>query len=348
MAGEGTDFRPVYHPAGLDTELRQTLEEVRVGRWRAMAELLAGTGTDWARRTARSQALAATAARSHVVREWQTEEPRSADARMMRTRVMTERALHAHREKHAKAWALGSEAREDALAAAASAPRDPVPWVCLLALAQLDIDQILEEHRQGPPEQMLPSGPWRLLEQLHRRDPLNREGHLRTLQFFLHAREGGSSAALQFGRWVSSWAPEESGSALLVLPLYGYVEHFRQRRRDGRYDALSRLQWTREPVVPDVRRAFDGWFTRSVPETRSVQDLSYLAHALWAGRSHEQAALVFRAMGPYASGQPWGHVSSDPGDPVSGQEEFLRARAQCLAVSPGAAPRDGPRHSSRS
>lgn len=103
MAGEGADFRPVYHPAGLDSELRVVLEEVRAGRWRAMAELLADTGTDWGRRTSRSQALATAAARSHVIREWLTEAPGSADAQMMRTRVMTERALHAHREKIGRA-----------------------------------------------------------------------------------------------------------------------------------------------------------------------------------------------------------------------------------------------------
>lgn len=342
MVGEGADFRPVYHPAGLDSELRVVLEEVRAGRWRAMAELLAVTGTDWERRTARSQALATTAARSHVIREWLTEAPGSADARMMRTRVMTERALHAHREKHDKAWALGSEARNEALVTAGTAPGDPVPWVCLLALAQIDVGQVLEEHRRPPPEQMLPSGPWRLLEQLHRRDPLNREGHLRALQFFVHARRGGSAAALQFGRWVSTWAPEESGSALLVLPMYGYVEHFRHRRQTGRYDALSQLQWTREPVVPDALRAYNGWFARSEPQTRSVQDLNYLAHALWAGRAHEQAARVFTAMGPYAARQPWGYVSSDPEDPAAAQEEFLRARTQCLAVSPDGGPGGGP------
>ena len=39
-----------------------------------------------------------------------------------------------------------------------AAPHDPVPWVCLLALAQLDRQQSWEEHRAEAPEPLLPPG----------------------------------------------------------------------------------------------------------------------------------------------------------------------------------------------
>jgi hypothetical protein len=338
--GADADFRPLYHPAGLDDALRIAVEEVRIGRWVPMKDLLARTGGRWGLRTARSQVLAAAAARSHVVREWLVEEPASPDALMMRARVDTERVLHAHRAGHTGAGELAEQARSSVWAAARAVPADPVPWVCLLALSLVDPQQRIGEHRMAPPDRMLPAGPWRLLHEVQQRDLYNREGHHRMLQFLLGARLGGAAQALNFTHWVKSWVPEQSGSALLVLPLYAYAQHYRDKRERGRYDAIGRAQWTREPLTDDVQRALAGWFEHSKPVERSVLDLNYLAHALWAGRRHAEAARVFEAIGRFATSQPWGLVAPEPGDPQSGLEEFLRARRQCLAVA--GSPRAGP------
>ncbi|WP_239069820.1 MULTISPECIES: hypothetical protein [unclassified Streptomyces] len=337
------EIRPQMHPAGLDDDLRVALEEVRAGRWRPMRDLLAASGTDWELRTSRSQVLGTAAARSHVVRVWLVEEPYSADAVMMRARVAVERALHAHRSGHDSAQDFAREARKAALAAAERLERDPVPWVCLLALALLDGDQLLDEHRWRAPEPMLPAGPWRLMHRVYQRDRFNREAHHRMLQVLLHARTGGSAAALQFVHWVGSWVPRDSGSSLLVLPLYAYAEHYRARREQGAYDAVAHWQWRGEPVVLDVRRAYQGWFQQSHPVRRSVLDLNYLAHALWAGRQYEQAARVFAELGPHAARQPWGYVSDDPHDPAAVAAGFTHARAQSLAVAGSPPPRADPR-----
>lgn len=345
MAGNGPDFRPQFHPAGLDDQLRVTVEEVRVGRWRPMRDLLARTGNQWGLRTARSQVLAAACARSHVVREWLAEEPSCRDALVMRARVETERVLHAYRSGHVGAGELADVARSSVSAAAAATPEDPVPWVCLLALAQVDPGQWLPEHRVVGPDRMLPPGPWGLLREVWGRDLYNREAHHRVLQVLLAARVGGPAAGLNFTHWVKSWVPSESGSALLVLPLYAYAQHYRDKRERGRYDAIGRAQWTREPVTDDVQRALRGWFEVSAPVERSALDLNHLAHALWAGRRYEEAARLFRAVGRFATAQPWVLVAPEPGDPRSGAEEFDKARRQCLAVAGPA--RAGPRAPSR-
>ena len=334
MSAETTEFRPVYHPAGLDAELRVAFEEVRVGRWRAMRELLARTGTQWDLRTARSQVLATAAARTHVVAEWVVEEPGSPDALMMQARVAVERALQAHRQGHGSAEDLAGQARKSAAVAWNAAPADPVPWVCMLALAGTDPEQIVPEHRVKPPEGFLPTGPWGLLGRVYERDPYNREAYHRMLTFVLRSQMGGGpAAAVNFAHWVKSWVPQDSGSPLLVLPLYALVEHYRSKREAGRYDPIGRAQWAREQVAFDVQRAMVGWFERSRIEPRSVLDLNYLAHAAWAGRRFAEAAAVFQAMGPYATRQPWLSVADDPGDEASADREFSKARRQCLSVA---------------
>lgn len=58
-AGNDAASRRAPHPAGLDGELQAALDEVRIGRWVAMGDLLAKTGTLWELRTSRSLVLGA-------------------------------------------------------------------------------------------------------------------------------------------------------------------------------------------------------------------------------------------------------------------------------------------------
>jgi hypothetical protein len=346
---EGDDFRPVYSPAGFDAQLRGALEELRAGRWLAMRTLLAATGEAWTLRTSRTQVLGVVAAGSQLVEEWLKEEPESADARVMRARVGVERAVRAHREGHYRADELEKEARQDCYAAAGLLPADPVPWICLIALAQLDHRQERSEHRERAAEPMLPPGPWRLLYRVYERDRYNREAHHRMLHF-VHARTSAqapspasSAAATDFVRWVSSWAP--AGSPLLALPLYAYVERFRRRlaigggargfrgATGGQEDPLPHQQWTREPIVSDVRTALHGWFERTRPEDQSVADLNHLAHALFAARQLPEAAPVFTALGPFFTPQPWQDVAEGSHSADAARAEFSRARARSIAAA---------------
>ncbi|MET9423473.1 MULTISPECIES: hypothetical protein [unclassified Streptomyces] len=330
-------FRPVYHPAGQDTELRSALQDLRTGRWLSMRNLLEATA-DWALWTQRTQVLAAVAAGSDTVQTWRAEEPDSAAAAVMHCRVAVERALRAHRDAHRHTQDLWHEAWEACRAAAHRSPEDPVPWVCLLALARLDEGQRLDEHRMAPPGPMLFPGPWGLLAQADKRDPHNREAYHRMLQF-VYARRSGPhlSEAVNFVQWASSSAP--LGSPLKVLPLYVRVERY--RRENGQEKALD-LHWVTDDAARDGRLALHDWFDVAPTATRTLLDLSHLAHALWGALQFADAARVFEALGPFYATLPWAYRTPDPGDAALAEEVFLRARARCLAAARDAGPGPGP------
>ncbi|MER7760210.1 hypothetical protein [Streptomyces sp. NPDC097619] len=337
--------RPVYHPAGTDEALGFALVELQAGRWQPTRDLLSVTGEHWALRTSRTQVLAVTAAPSDVVGVWLAEEPDNHDAHVMRARVGVERALRAHQQRHASTAALEGAARNAALLAARRQPRDPVPWVCLLALARLDGRQTRREHREHSGEPMLPSGPWGLLHGVGQRDPYNREAFHRVLQFIL-AREVPPAASLaavfDFGRWVASWAP--AGSPLLLLPLYALVEQGRQQALPERGDPLWRHQWAEEPTIRYTLDAFHHWFAHPDPAPRSVADLHHLAYALWAGHRFVEAAEVFTAVGAFATREPWASVHEDPRRADGGEALLLRARRESSAFARSHGHRGAPRY----
>ncbi|UYQ65842.1 hypothetical protein [Streptomyces peucetius] len=321
-------FRPVYHPAGRDKELGTALQDLRTGRWLAMRDLLAAT-TDWDLWTRRTQVLAAVAAGSDTVQAWRAEEPESSAAVVMHCRIVVERALRAHRDGHRRTQELWHEAWEACRLAAHRSPEDPVPWVCLLALARLDEGQRLEEHRTAPPGPMLFPGPWGLLAQADKRDPHNREAYHRMLQF-LYARRTGShlSEAVNFVQWASSSAP--LGSPVKALPLYVRVERY--RREMGHEKALD-LHWVTDDAARDGRLALRDWFDAAPPQSHTLLDLGHLAHALWGSHQFAEAGRVFEALGPFWTTLPWTDRTPGPGDAGLAEELFLRARARCLAAA---------------
>ncbi|GGL65982.1 hypothetical protein GCM10010129_06880 [Streptomyces fumigatiscleroticus] len=329
MASQGS--RPAYDPAGHDSALRAALQEVRAGRWMSMRDLLAGT-TAWWQWTQRTQVLAAAAAGTDVVRAWLAEEPRSVPAAVMHARVAVERALRAHRGDHRRTRELWREAWHASDTAARAAPRDPVPWVCLLALARLDPGRRWAGHRLPPPEPMLPAGPWGLLAQADRRDPGNREAHHRMLRFlFARGSSGRMAEAASYAQWAAGSAAP--GSALHVLPLYVRVE--RHRRSGGRAAALD-LHWVAEDATREARQAFHSWFELTGAAERSLLDLNHLAHALWGALRLPEAARVFDAIGPYCTPLPWAHRTHDPGgpgSPVRAVEVFVQARARSRSAA---------------
>ncbi|MFE9132907.1 hypothetical protein [Streptomyces sp. NPDC007355] len=322
MAGHG--FRPVYHPAGHDHALRNAVQDLRTGRWVAMARLL-GETADWDSWTRRTQVLAAVAAGTDVVHTWRSEQPDSLAAAVMHSRVSVERAVRAHRAGHARTRELWQEAGTACREAADLAPADPVPWVGLIALAALDGQQRMAEHRLSPPAPMLPPGPWGLLAEAEKRDPYNREAHHRMLQFVYARRPGPLSEAVNYCHWAASSAPV--GSALHALPLYVRVERYRRER--GHERALD-LHWVAEDAVRDARHALDAWFLFCAVDEASLLDLNHLAHALFGALRFTDAARVFEALGPYYTTLPWAYRTPQPDDRVLAEEVFLRARARCL------------------
>ncbi|MFD7437740.1 hypothetical protein [Streptomyces sp. NPDC059861] len=327
MARDGA--RPAYDPAGPDAALRTALQEMRTGRWMSMRTLLTETSSWW-QWTQRTQVLAAAAAGTDVVRAWLAEEPDSLPAVVMHARVAVERALRAARGDHRRTQELWHEAWLAADTAARATPHDPVPWVCLLALARLDAEQRWDEHRVAAPEPMLPPGPWGLLTEAGKRDPYNREAHHRMLQFlFGRAATGRLAEAVGFAQWAADGAPP--GSALHVLPLYVRVERY---RRAGGNDAALDLHWVAEDATREARRAFHSWFELTTTAERSPLDLNHLAHALWGALQFPEAARVFDAIGPYYAPLPWAHRTTDPSDHAGAVDVFVQARSRSTAHRP--------------
>ncbi|MHB9857574.1 hypothetical protein [Streptomyces sp. YIM S03343] len=326
MARDGA--RPAYDPAGNDAALRTALQDLRTGRWMAMRGLLEDTRAWW-QWTQRTQVLGAAAAGTDVVRAWLAEEPFSVPAVVMHARVAVERALRAHRERHRRTHELWIEAWDASQSATRTAPHDPVPWVCLLALAQLDKEQSWQEHRARAPEPMLPPGPWGLLAEADKRDPYNREAYHRMLQF-LYTRGSGErlAEAVGYAQWASGTAPP--GSALHVLPLYVRVERY--RRTSGRTAALD-LHWVAEDAAREAQHALHAWFELTRPVERSQLDLNHLAHALWGALQFPDAARVFEALGPYCTPLPWAYRTADTADRGQAVEVFVQARARSRAAA---------------
>ncbi|MCT9003551.1 hypothetical protein [Streptomyces rhizosphaerihabitans] len=307
-----SDMSLIVQPAGRDYGLRTALEDLQLGRWRSMRDLLWATGADRALRTSRSQILAVGAANSDAVTAWWKEEPDNSDALMMWARVQTQRALNASRAEVTARVLLQSigDARRACRNAAQTLPNDPVPWVCRLALAQLDVDRRYmhrPEHWGDSPDALLPPGPWPLLWEVVHRDPDNREGYHRMLQCFQARGQG----ALDFARWTALKSHE--GSALLVLPLYAFVESYRQQLGQGGMVRPLGF-WTSDQVRYYADRALEGWFEHAVPDTDAVPescsalDLNYLAYVLTAS-GKPGAGPVFNAIGPYATSAPWAQLS---------------------------------------
>ncbi|MCT4357012.1 hypothetical protein M5362_28225 [Streptomyces sp. Je 1-79] len=322
MAGHG--FRPVYHPAGHDHALRHAVQDLRTGRWVSTARLLDET-SGWADWTRRTQVLGAVAAGGDVVQTWRTEQPDSVSAMVMHARVAVERAVRAHRGGHPRTRELWQDAWTACRDAAEQAPADPVPWICLLALAALDDRQRMAEHRLPPPAPLLPSGPWGLLAEAERRDPQNREAHHRMLQFFYTRSSGSLSEAVNYAQWASVSAP--IGSAVHALPLYVRVERYRRDR--GHEHALD-LHWVAEDALRDAQRALHDWFLFCATAEASLLDLNHLAHALFGAQDFTEAARVFEALGPYYTALPWAYRTARPDDRELAADFFVRARARCL------------------
>ncbi|MFD0404706.1 hypothetical protein [Kitasatospora sp. NPDC127116] len=310
--------RPVFHPAGLDDSLRTAVDDLRVGRWWSTGQLLAATEREWGRRTSRTQVLALVAARSTVLAGWAREEPSAPGLAILRTRVAVEHALAAADAGSPEAGRLEQAARESCWAASNALPPDPVPWVCLLALAVLDRARHRPEHQRRSTDPMLPDGPWGLLDEVLRRDPGNREAHHRMLRYWQQVYR---PAAADFVNVVLSTAP--AGSPLTALPLYLSVDHYRS---EPRRNAIVLRQWLREPHFSRAQGAYESW-SASEPGSWPVADLSYLAHALWASARMEAAVEVFTALGQFASRAPWSLVADSPD---RAEELLLTARQQAL------------------
>ena len=310
----------VWNPAGADRDLAQVSLDLKAGRYHEARALISATRQDFELRATRSLVLASVAAGLDVAERWIAEEPSNPDALLIYARTAVARALRAADVNDERSGDLAALAQRACLVSADADPSDPTPWAGLLALARLG-------HAKVPgPEGVTAEGPWDLLGEARARDPLNREAHHRLLSCF-YARYGGSHDAMwEAARWMSLNTPPDC--SLQVLPLTAYVEHYRALREDPVRGQFADRQWTDQHALFTSMHVFDGWFRKAQDEELvPVSDFSVLAHALYMGDRHWEAAKVFRAMGPYATTHPWSLF----GEPA---EQLARARQRCRVRAP--------------
>ncbi|MBW8800054.1 MAG: hypothetical protein JF597_42665 [Streptomyces sp.] len=332
----------IVSPVGADADLRAALEDLRLGRYAATRDLLRMTGQHWALRTSRSQILAAVADPG-VFKMWHDEEPHHPDAAMMWARALSRAAVdafHSGKSEHI----VGRAARMAAEACQRASdllPACPVPWIDRLQLTQLPFrPEAFDPHAHLRPQpwNMLPAedvrshgmyhpGPWPLLREADRRDPGSREAHHQMRQaLMVHS---GLGAARDFSFWIVS--KRLRSLELLMLPLYAIMDKYRAEHGSGQFGALQ--FWQRAQVGHYACQAYDRWFA-DIPADGypwlSMTDLSHLAHALVATGENQRAAAVFRAMGPYATAQPWQDVNASLGRSRDWRDWFVTTRDATL------------------
>ncbi|MBT2419398.1 hypothetical protein J7F01_33020 [Streptomyces sp. ISL-22] len=310
------DFTPDFDPDYGDTALTCARQDIVIGRWQGLRELLRATGPDWPVRGHRIRLLAQACAGSSTVESWLAAEPHSVDALVLRAATETARAFNL-------AIAAGrgvpiDRQRVDAtvltcLKATEADPRDPTPWISLISVARL--------YPSGVRRQELA----RWWDELHRRDPYSMEGHLQVLHYYSARWHGTHGLMYDFARDAAGVAPP--GCPLPVLVQYARVEEFRYAldAARGQHAAMGLGQhWSHDGAVSDVRRTWERWITGRTGDgvaPAELRDLNYLAHAACHAGAHDIAAALFRLLGQRATRVPWAYT----GDP---EKQFVRWRGE--------------------
>lgn len=291
MPSLGRGFKPVFDISLRDRELRTALEDVGIGRWVGLRELLERTGADWDRRTHRIRVLADAAAGGKCVEAWQVAQPDNVDAMVLRAEVEVVRVFRVVARDGSVASMRLDSIVDTCITAAKAAPSDPVPVVSLLTIARL--------YPQGKRE----IDSW--WSEMQQRDPFNREACHQVLRYFSSRYHGSAAMVQNFARECAQRAP--FGSPLAVLPLVARVEEFKHSRtRQDAADLALNDMWIDEGAGYDLDVAMDRWFRRRTRAyAQDIPDLHFLAHGLCLGNRTQQAAPVFDAIGDLAASNPW-------------------------------------------
>ncbi|MGW3737647.1 hypothetical protein [Streptomyces sp. NPDC005148] len=309
---------PVHFDPDLgDRPLTAARQDIVIGRWQGVRDLLHATGNRWALRTHRIRILAHAVAGSTTVETWLAAEPKSADAQVLKAATEVVRLFG-----RAVAAGRGTGLDQDrvdrvvdcCLRAADACPPDPMPWASLLTAARLYEDGARRRVTQW----------W---DELLRRDPHHMEGHTQLLRYYSARWHGTHGTMYDFARYAAGAAPP--GSPLPVLVQIARVEEHRyvSDATHGRpvvAPLTGQQHWNHELAVTDVRRTWDRWLGMRAAgpvEAEEVGELNYLAHAAcYAGRPAE-AADVFRLLDGRAVRVPWSYT----GDAAA---QFTRWRRQ--------------------
>ncbi|WP_210594225.1 hypothetical protein [Streptomyces sp. GESEQ-35] len=305
-----------FDPDCGDAPLTAARQDIVIGRWQGLRELLRATGPDWLVRGHRVRQLAQACAGSSTVESWLAAEPRSADALVLRAATETTRAFNlaitAGRGVPIDRRRIDGSVTA-CLDAAEAYPEDPTPWISLISVARL--------YPSGVRRQELA----RWWDELHRRDPYSVEGHLQVLHYYSSRWHGTHGLMYDFARDAAGVAPP--GCALPVLVQYARVEEFRYAldAAKGRHTAMGLGQhWDHDGAVSDVRRTWQRWImgrTDSTIAPGELRDFNYLAHAACLADQSDIAAPLLRMLDCRATRTPWSYT----GDP---QQQILKWRGE--------------------
>ncbi|MFJ4920377.1 hypothetical protein [Streptomyces sp. NPDC088725] len=310
-----------------DLALTEARQDIVIGRWQGVRDLLRTTGDDWTRRTHRLRILSHAAAGSSAVEIWRAAEPDSPDAAVLwaATEVVRvfNQAIAADRGASGPGGHGGtgvSQARLDdvvlsCLNAAGGRPADPMPWISLLTVARL--------YEHGVSGDELRS--W--FDEMRRRDPYNMEGHIQLLRYFSARWHGSHGRMYDFARDAAGAAPH--GSPLPVLVQIARVEEFRHLTETARNRPPARgigqqQHWRHELAVTEIRRTFDrwlGWRARGPVAPEEITELNYLTHAACYAGQKGEARELFLLLGWRATRVPWSYT----GDAAGQFTSFRRA-----------------------
>ncbi|MFF8843300.1 hypothetical protein ACF08N_11280 [Streptomyces sp. NPDC015127] len=312
-------FAPDFDPAYGDRALSDALDDIVIGRWQGVRDLLRDTGDDWGLRTHRIRLLAHAAAGSSVTGMWRAAEPAGPDAAVLSAATDVVRVFH-----RAIAAGRGGGVDRDrldlsvraCLAAAELHPADPMPWVSLLTVARL--------YEGGVPRRELR----RWWDEMRGRDPYNVEGHVQLLRYHSARWHGTHGRMYDFARDAAGASPP--GSPLPVLVQVARAEEYRHVL-DGAQGRVVRgldQHWKHELAIVEIRRTWDRWILWRADgpvAPQEIGELNYLTHAACYAGLKQEARGLFQLLGTRAAHLPWTYT----GDAA---EQFTRWRTHVGAT----------------
>ncbi|MGW7054078.1 DUF4034 domain-containing protein [Streptomyces sp. NPDC054887] len=290
------------------------------GDWEPAAGLLASAADDanWEARWRLVQVFADIAVEDERwLRIWRAELPHDADAVVVHAHALLLRAWAARGEAYAHAtsdsqMALFAEllptAMHAAREAAQLAPRDPSPWITMVAAARglgLSHDEFEK-----------------LWSELKARAPHHYDAHWQALQYWCQKWYGSHKAMFRFAKEAAESAP--AGSLLSALHLFALHEAVLM---DG--DEAYRT-WVSKPLLARVQADV----AQVDPEDHRLRGIRHLlAWALVKGGRYAEALAQFRLIGGWCGAAPWTAAK----DPVLAFDH-ARGLAALHSGRPGSAP----------
>ena len=321
-------------PAFDDAELGRAREDAAMGGWEGVRDLLARTGDEWPLRTHRITVLANASVGLEWPRAWSQAEPDRPDALVMGAYAEAARlhGLIVRRDRSVDdAAAVRAVAR--CRAAAEAAPDDPTPWIGLLRLAGVLVDNGVSMVQWNGLSFEAGARSWGWFQEAVRRHPESWHAHHRMREAQLARLRTGPSRDLTGLLDFATVAAANAGnhSPLRVLPLHAHTE----LRLAATADLLSAAEreWLIQRNDEDLQDAYRDWFRgpeRAHPA--APYDLNILAYQLVESGRPSLAHPVVAAIGPYATSLPWSHAAQLSGA-RNGNDAFVAARNAAEAAA---------------